>query len=290
MSKAALLIGLATLIGVGLWAALTAYPCSVRSECLTLHQAIQSGTASSPWRYRVLLGTLPGHEIAFAAAHGAALATLYALLYSYTRSVVPILLVAGIIPSMFAASWGWVGVMTIVEAATWAALLLLARRRERNWVRAALIGLVVFAALNRETAVFLGVLWLLLTREWRMSAVMVALAAAVFVGLRLTLGAAPDSVPIADAWRLNTAGGWHTQNAIVNLSLVIPALLFALAHRGDMLTRRAVWIAVLYIPVAAIFGLWNETRLLLPVLAVCALRIQHGDTKTIRQDFSPYWQ
>lgn len=273
-SKVAVFVGLAALIGVAFWAALTAYPCSFGGACSTLHSAIQNGTADSPWRYRILLGVIPGTTLAFAVVHGVALAMLYSALYFYTRSFTPILLITAAIPPMFNASWGWVGLMTIVEATTWIVLLLLIKRRRDKLLL--LIVLTFFAALNRETAVFLSVLYFLVTQKVAPSAIMLGVSLVVFAGLRLMLGAAPDSVPIADAWRLNTAGGWNTVNAVINLTLLAPVMLFGLMHRGAKVVRRALWIAVFYLPMVVIFGLWNETRLLLPLLALVSLRINTG--------------
>lgn len=278
IKRALLCVGLA-LVGALMWARLTAVPCST-GECWELHQAMHEGTALSPWRYRVLLTIVPSQsaslaQTGFGILHFAAFAVLYALLSAYSRSAAPALFVAAVVPTMLAAPWGWVGAMTVLETASWVGLLILARERERwRWARSAALALALAAALNRETAVFLAALWLLVTREWGWAAAIGAITAGVFVGLRLLLGTAADSVPIADAWRMNTGGGWHTQNAILNLGVLVPFFAYALMQRGDETARRGVWVGAVYLPVVAIFGLWNETRLLLPLLAVAALRLR----------------
>ena len=94
----------------------------------------------------------------------------------------------------------------------------------------------------------------------------------VYGAIRLHFGSAPDMVTVQQAWEMNTGGGWWTMNALLNNALLLP--LFALAvsnwKRVGLVERRAALVVPAYIGAVAVFGLWNEVRLLLPLFALTA--------------------
>jgi hypothetical protein len=138
-------------------------------------------------------------------------------------------------------------------------------------------GLVVIATLNRETAVLLPLAYAALhLHDWRkprivgMAAVYFALWAAVFVGLRLALGPAPDQITVAQVFAANFGGGWNTSEAILNNAFLVPAwILAAMGYKAAPLPlKRLALVGVPYLGMLAVFALWNETRLLLPLFVL----------------------
>lgn len=127
---------------------------------------------------------------------------------------------------------------------------------------AAFAALVIVASLNRETGVYLGVIWFLLAqsrheRLWGIG--YVGLSAAIFVGLRLALG---------------DPAFYHTRESLLvrNLSepqMFLPATLFLLAFVVPALVgawrspaRRLLPLAALTLAMFAAFAVWREVRVL----------------------------
>ena len=135
--------------------------------------------------------------------------------------------------------------------------------------------LIAVSALNRETAVLLPLAYATtqLARwrtpgYWLRGVLFGGVWAVVFIGLRLTLGSAPDDVPIAEAWRWNTSGTWHTVEAVFKNLFFLPIWLLYLnqLRAAPPFLKRLVPVALVYLGLFLLFAFWNEVRLLLPLL------------------------
>lgn len=264
-------------------------PCAV--ECSAEHLYILDHTATSPIRYRVLSAYMVepfagDHSLleigrAYFIGHLVFFPVMMLALYAWLRvwlresdSLAGVLLVAALMPVMLQV-WG-LSLYTVVEVVILCVGLLLLVRKPPGWALALAL-LVVVGALNRETAVLLPLAFA--TTQFRrlpMKSYLALLAAfgglfaLVFGGLRLVLGPAPDSVPVALAWALNTGGEWWTYEAISKNLFFIPIwLCYALAfRRADSFLKRLLPVALVYLVLFLIFALWNEVRLHLPLLVL----------------------
>lgn len=150
---------------------------------------------------------------------------------------------------------------SLLEAIFWLAALLLIRSGRAWW----LLPLTLVATLNRETAVFLPLLALLTTRRWRLAFGMGIVWAATYGAIRLYYGDVPVHVTLAQIWHLNQERlPWFL------LGLALFGWLPLLAVRGyryaDPFLQRAAWAALPYLAAIAVFGIWREFRLFLPLL------------------------
>jgi hypothetical protein len=131
-------------------------------------------------------------------------------------------------------------------------------------------GLVVLAALNRETNALLIVLaWFaFFPRRWRAGLLYAALAAATYGALRLAIGDTPNVFTTAYVLESNLAG-WRVQGAIVYGIMLLPLFLALVVgwRRADRLLRRLALVVLLpYMALFLALGAWQEVRLLMPVL------------------------
>jgi hypothetical protein len=242
--------------------------------CMEAHQATLAGTYVSPFQYRILAPVLAeqfgGGAGGYFVLH---LLAAFALFVGLWRlgGLLPVAIVAAVLPLMFASSWGWMGIVSLIEAAAWAWMVVLLRARRRDellWLAL----LIAVAALNRETTVFLVVMYAAVRRRVNGTILLGGAFMLVYGAIRLHFGSAPDMVTVQQAWEMNTGGGWWTMNALLNNALLLP--LFALAvsnwKRVGLVERRAALVVPAYIGAVAVFGLWNEVRLLLPLFALTA--------------------
>jgi hypothetical protein len=155
-----------------------------------------------------------------------------------------------------------------------AALLLLTRDTFLTPVYAALI---LVASFNRETAVLLPMAFMALYFDkwrtrwyWNRAVLFGGIWLAVYVGLRLLLGAAPDEVTVAAAWANNTGGGWHTVEAITKIGLMLPvwALVAVNARQSQSHLQRIALVGLPYLALYMLFGFWHEIRLTLPLFVL----------------------
>jgi hypothetical protein len=148
------------------------------------------------------------------------------------------------------------------------------------------VPITVVASFTRETAVFIPVAcWFAAAGSavayprgtmTKIAVAALACSVAIFGGLRWWLGIAPQ-ISIADVWAINT-GREGLLAALVNGSLFLGAtgwILAAAGYRGaPVFVRRALRFAPIYLAAVAVFGVWYEVRLLMPlypVLVPCVL-------------------
>jgi hypothetical protein len=170
---------------------------------------------------------------------------------------------------------------SILEAGLFTAGLLCIR--DRRYRLLALI--VALASLNRETGIFIPLAFLFAVagakaedgasrpKGWNAALLLggyVAIWAAAFFGLRLLLGDAPET---------ETIGGLFARNLIkpaifrtaVHLALIFGAFwIFAAAgfRRAPAFVKRTALLAPLYLAAVALWGIWYEVRLLMPLYAI----------------------
>ena len=130
--------------------------------------------------------------------------------------------------------------------------------------------LVALASLNRETGIFVVFLFAAtqpLTRRNVLTAlVYTAIWAAVFVGVRLYGGEAERYWELARIWRTNISQPGLT---LYNVTALLGVMwLFAVIgfRRAPPFVRRAAVVVPAYAGAVALWGLWWEVRLLLPLL------------------------
>jgi hypothetical protein len=158
---------------------------------------------------------------------------------------------------------------SLVEAALFCigALLITERRQWALWL------VIALAVLNRETGVFLFLLWVLIERHrwrersyWIWGALYTATFITIYGGLRFVLGPAPDAITVAMVLYRNLRDV-HIWLPLVLLYMpfVILAILGAkrFSHGGAFLL-----VAGAYLALACVFGLLHETRLFLTPLAL----------------------
>lgn len=270
-------------------------------ERLELHKQILQGTAESPYRYRVLVpfigealarslsAVLPGDRaflLAYALYDFAAIFLLLGVLHRYLRAwfsneqaLVGVLFAAATMPVALRDHYfqPW----SILEAGLFAAGLLCIRDR-----RYRLLALVVaLASLNRETAIFVPLAFLFTAVGARgedktshpssgKAALLfggyVAIWAAAFFGLRAILGDAPRVVTVEEILSRNTIPP-AIFRSVVHLVLVFGAFwIFAVAgfRRAPEFVKRTALVAPPYLAAAAVWGIWYEVRVLMPLYAI----------------------
>lgn len=280
---------LALLASLGLMAALYyARSLATCTPCADWHAAIIAGTADSPHRYRVLAPNVvqalfrpaPSAVLAaYVSAHLLVLPLMLAALYLYWRkwmsgiaALFGVAFVVAYSPVIFTV-YG-ISLYTALEI-VWLCVGLLWLMSDRAGVGFA--ALVAVATLNRETAVLLPLAYAALhIDEWRkprvvgQAALYFALWAAVFVSLRLALGPAPDQITVAQVFTANTTSPWHMSQAALNNALLLPLWLAAVLgwKSAPPRLKRLALVGVPYVGLLAVFALWNETRLLLPLFVL----------------------
>jgi hypothetical protein len=270
-------------------------------ERLELHQQILRGTAESPYRYRVLvpfigealtrtLGAVLPHDRAFLLAYAlydlAAILLLLKVLHRYLRAwfsneqaLVGVLFAAATMP--LALRDHYFQPWSILEAGLFAAGLLCIR--DGRYRLLALI--VALASLNRETALFIPLAFLVAaagvkgedgaSRPAAGKAALlfvgyVAIWAVVFFGLRAVLGGARPVMTLPEVLARNTAPA-VTLRAIVRAGLLFGAFwIFAAAGfmRAPGFVRRVSLVALPYLAAVFVWGMWHEVRLLMPLYAI----------------------
>ncbi len=277
------------------------------------HRQLLEGAELSPFRYRVLvpfaveglirgLSTALGPRLAFLAAYavydGIVFVALFGTLYGYLRrwfppdgSLLAVLFTGATMPVALRDHYfqPW----SPLEVVLFTAGLWLASRRRHAWL--ALV--VVAAALNRETALFLVVALLLADLDvlgpwrerppaaWRgpvlRGALHLGLWLAVFAGLRVALGPAPPAHTLGEIWAINTTAA-RGLRALATGVLFLGAF-WAFAALGwrtaPRFAKNAALVVPAYLVAMGLFGEWHETRLLMtlyPFLLPLVLGFLYG--------------
>ncbi len=265
---------------------------------LELHNQIIAGTAPSPYRYRILvpiaaefftkaLSVVLPIETAFLLSYATydllAVFFLLANLFFWLRTwfdreqaLIGVLFVAGTMP--IALQDHYFQPWSLLETGLFSAALL-AIHRQRYWLLASLVAL---ASLNRETAVFIPLAFLLTidmksllnrSRKWGKPILLFGglflIWAAVFLGLRYFRGSASHIHTIEELLALNTKESlFYT---FLKVSLFLGGL-WAFAFLGfryaPSFIKRVALIIPLYLLTVIIWGVWLEVRLLMPLYPV----------------------
>jgi len=267
-------------------------------QSIARHREIVSGTAGSPYRYRVLvpfvldpvigliarwtayrnafLGVYAAYD---AFAIGFSLLATFAYLGRWFRSTMALagtlymaVMMTLALRDHYFMPWSWIEPGLVAVALSW-----LVRGR---W--AAILPLTVVAGLNRETGLIIPLLFCATslapgqrdgsTQRGAFAWCAAALAAwaIVFFGLRWVLGGAAPYSSVAELWRSNTEP-LHLLRAVVQVGLFGGALWF-LAPAGvryaPEFVRRSALVVPLYLIGVLLFGMWYEVRLLIPLYPV----------------------
>ena len=267
---------------------------------LELHSQIIAGTAPSPYRYRVLvpfiaegftkaLSAVFPLKISFLLAYAIydllAVCFLLVTLFFWLRtwfdgdqSLIGVLFVAGTMP--IALQDHYFQPWSLLEAGLFTAALL-AIHRQRYWL---LVSLVILASLNRETAIFIPMTFLLAidtrtilhtrsAREWKpvlLFGALLLIWTAVFFGLRYILGSVSLLGAVGGLLAHNTTRGslFYT---FVNAGLLLGGFwvftLMGLKYAPTYI-KRIVLVIPFYLITVMIWGVWYEVRLLMPLYAV----------------------
>ena len=267
---------------------------------LELHNQIITGTAPSPYRYRIIVpfaaevftkalsvvwpvksSFLISYAIYDLLAVFFLLAGLFFLLrtwFNREQALIGVLFVAGTMP--IALQDNYFQPWSLLEAGLFSAALL-AIHSKRYWLLASLVAL---AALNRETAVFIPLAFLLTIdmknflntinkNDWKPIVLfggLLLIWAVVFFGLRYFLGSTSHIETMEGLLARNITKGslFYT---CVNGSLFLGGLwVFAfLGFRyAPLFIKRVALIIPLYFITVMFFGVWYEVRLLMPLYPV----------------------
>jgi hypothetical protein len=281
---------------------------------LELHNQIIAGTAPSPYRYRILvpligevftkaLSVVLSNKAAFLLSYAIydllAIFSMLAILFFWVRNwfsreqaLVGVLFVAGTMPialqDHFFQPW------SLIEVGLFSAALL-AIHRKRNWLLASLGAL---ASLNRETAIFMPLAFLLTNLDMtslmrariKIAGKPILLAggffliwAVVFFGLRYFQGTASHIHTIEELVARNTTRGSLFKTS-VNGSLFLGGFwVFAVLgfRYAPCAIRRVALIVPLYLMTVILWGVWYEVRLLMPLYPIL---VPLGLSFTYRQE------
>lgn len=266
---------------------------------LELHNQILEGTAPSPYRYRILvpfvvevftkaLSTVLPIRASFLLSYGIydllAVFFLLAMLFIWLRTwfneeaLIGVLFVAATIPIALQdhnfQPW------SLLEAGLFSAALL-AIDKKRFWL---LVFIVTLATLNRETAVFIPLAYLVTIdrksdlktsskKDWEpilLFSGLFLIWLAIFWGLRYMRGNALQIETFRELLARNTIKG-SLFYAVVNGSLFLGGLwVFAILgyKNAPLFIKRIALIIPLYLLTIMVWGVWYEVRLLMPLYPI----------------------
>ncbi|MFI5370371.1 MAG: hypothetical protein ACHQ52_02360 [Candidatus Eisenbacteria bacterium] len=268
---------------------------------LALHRQILDGTAVAPYRYRILVPLMcealvrllstvltlkQSFLLAYAVYDAAAILFLLIVLFAWFRalfsreqSLLGVLFVVAVMPMALRGHYyqPW----SLLEPGLFTASLLSIYRR-RYWLLALITAV---ATLNRETGIFIPLAFLLSNvdigssrrdrapgvRQWpALCAGYVLLWAFVYGALRVMRGETPHMYGLGEIWAANTA-----KHNLVNTPLHIILFLgafWAFAAMGyrhaPAFLKRVTWVVPPYVITSAMFGMWWEVRLLMPLYPI----------------------
>ncbi|HYB94809.1 MAG TPA: hypothetical protein VEC39_07535 [Vicinamibacterales bacterium] len=253
-----------------------------------VHRAILNQTARTPDRYRVLSAAIVEVPTRVLAQF-----MPYERAYDRASLVFYLAAIAGMLASLFAYLRRWFGDEPALIAAlavactiritmrqhdyapgsylepTFVALALLAIiNRRYGWLGA----LIAVATLNRETAIFLALLHLgtsdFSRQAWIRTTAYVGIWAAIYGVVRTMGGDAERYWTMELVWRTNLS---QPQLAVFNVSMLL-GVFWVLAVLGwqyaPAFIRRSALIVPPYLLTVAIWGIWWEVRLLMPLYPI----------------------
>jgi hypothetical protein len=239
--------------------------------CLQETAAITNGTALSPYAYRlltpVILSAL-GNTLAASVFFHAMLFALFYVLLSFWldrwhANPLALLIPAFMFPVMFEA-W-YQSAYTITEAVL-VLCGLLALPHFKKWYSV----LVIVGTLNREmTGVLLVLIFWALCGDWKQTILYAGLAAFTYTLIRVGVGARPVELTLAQTFAANVYS-WRTVPALLKQLLFLPLWMIVFTNRKRTAEplRRLVYVSIVYLIVFFAAAMWQETRLLLPVVVM----------------------
>jgi Dolichyl-phosphate-mannose-protein mannosyltransferase len=249
------------------------------------HHGILNGTANAPERYRVLVPAIvegPIRLFARVMPYDQAFDRAYAIFY-FLAMVSMLWALYAYLTEWFTDEQALVGVLLVactiritIRQHDWApgsylepgffSIALLLILRDRRWWFAFLVAV---ASLSRETGVFLVLLYLATApfnrRSLWTATMYLAVSGAVFVGVRLVLGDAERYWTLGRVLETNLS---QPSLAVFNVAVFLGAVwLFAILGfaRAPVFARRAAAIIPIYLGAIAVWGIWWEVRLLMPI-------------------------
>jgi len=223
---------------------------------------------------RVLAQSMPATDAfdrTYAVFYVLALPAFLASLFAYVRvwfatepALIGVLFVAATLP--IAMRPHEYGPHSFLEPTFFSLSLLCIVRERRLWLAL----LVAIAALNRETGVFLVLFYAvarpLNTRRLMATVVYAAVWLAVFIGVRLYAGDGGRYWTVDKVFSSNLSQPWL---AVFNVAALLGVFWwFAAAgfRRAPPLVQRVARVIPAYVAVIAVWGIWWEVRLLLPLM------------------------
>jgi hypothetical protein len=271
------------------------------AERMELHYQILQRSAESPYRYRVLIpfcAEVPIKAFALFMRHFKAFLLTYAL-YDLGAIFALLLLIYLFLTQWFPREHALIGALFVaatmplalrfhhfqpwsfLEAALFSLALLLIYQK-RHWL---LWIVVLVAALNRETAVYIPLVFLFISidlmgifkKQARIDRGVLFLFALyfaswllIFAGLRYVMGAAPHAFTIKTLWAQNIKPISLFRTVVSNgLFLGFFWLFAALGFRhAPRFIQNAAFIVPIHFVLVVIYGVWYETRLLMSLYPI----------------------
>lgn len=262
---------------------------------MALHKAVVSKDALEPYRHRVLVPWVTEalvSPLSFFAPREQVFLGVYALhetfalvlmllsLYAWCRRFYePFVALVGClfvgVTAPMALKDHYFHPWSLLEPGLWTLGLLLIMR-ERLW---ALLGVTFLATLNRETGIFLPLLWGAIKvwdgKGWHRKNGWTFLALLV-VSLMTLLGVgwvqgSGDPLHTPGELFLRNVSGPNLGRALLNGTLFLGAFwLFAVRgyRNSPEEIRRSAWVIPLYLLVVLVWGVWYEVRLLMPLYPI----------------------
>ena len=142
----------------------------------------------------------------------------------------------------------------------------------------AITALAALGVLNRETTgMLIGLsVFAVYPRHWRYWMPVLLVTTFLFLGLRVLIDA-PACCSIAQVWSWNTEP-WRLTGAQQFIGLLSPVLALCVYGwvKSEWAIRRSVIIVLLpYLVLVALFGVWQEVRLLMPIFILSIPLLRH---------------
>jgi hypothetical protein len=264
-------------------------------DCTGAIASFAAGDGVSPFVYRVLtlkvlvwLGNTPQVLTAF---HFVMLFLFFSLLWSWTEQcrgngATAVALATVALSSMWTTYY--YSAYTVTEWVLWlSGLLILVSELGVRRIQVVFGILVVVATANREvTAVLLLLSWFALyPRAWRTGLIYTAIAVGTYIAIRIAVG--PREHPFGlPAVLQHNLYPWSLQNSLLYMGLLLPLFIgFVINRRAATLRLRrlSVIVLVVYLPLWAGLAIWDETRLLMPVIVLGLPVITRAGYNTSRE-------